>query len=69
MNMKVTHDYSMKIVSAHNVTGEVRDLVGVTGKCFKDLFRYLREGDHAVVEVEGRGYKTIGMIALAQVPE
>ena len=51
----------MKIVSVHNVTGQFRDLVGVTGKCFKDLFKHLREGDHAVVEVEGRGYKTISI--------
>ena len=49
------------LVSAHNVTGQFRDLVGVTGKCFNDLFKHLREGDQAVVEVEGRGSKTISI--------
>jgi hypothetical protein len=57
----------MKIVSAYHVDAnhenytELPDLENKTGKSFNSLFTLLKEGDHATVLVEGRGYKEISI--------
>ena len=53
----------MTIVAAYGMPGlmSLPDLEGKTGNSYDAIARHLKEGQHATVEVPGKGYKEVSI--------